>query len=195
MTMRESKKKRTTKETDIDIYLNLDVFCEPSIATGIPFFDHMLFQLSIHGGFNLIIQAKGDLDVDYHHLVEDVGILLGQCFHEAIGDKKGIRRFGFALTPMDEALVEVAVDISGRPYLNYDVSINNKNIMSFDADLIYEFLYAFAMNAKITMHIIKRYGNNTHHVIEAIFKSWAIALKDAFTIGGDIIKSTKGLIE
>jgi imidazoleglycerol-phosphate dehydratase len=195
MKARESRKKRKTKETDVNIYLNLDVFSEPAISTGIPFFDHMLFQLSMHGGVGLTVQAKGDLDVDYHHLIEDVGILLGQCFYEAIGDKKGIRRFGFSLIPMDEALVEAVVDISGRPYLNYDISIKNENIMNFNTDLIFEFLYAFAMNAKITMHVIKRYGNNAHHIIEASFKSLAIALKDAFIVDGGMVKSTKGLIE
>ena len=195
MVIRESKKIRKTKETAVEIYINLDVFNEPSISTGIPFFDHMLTQLAMHGGFQVDVKAKGDLEVDYHHLVEDVGILLGQCFYEATGDKKGIARFGNSLIPMDEALAEVVIDISGRPYLQYDVVIDTESIINFNTDLIYEFLYAFAMNAKITMHIIKRYGNNAHHVIEAIFKSLAIALKDAFTIEGNVIKSTKGLIE
>ena len=195
MKVRESKKIRKTKETAVEVYLNLDVFSEPSISTGIPFFDHMLSQLSTHGEFQLGLKANGDLDVDYHHLVEDVGILLGQSFYDAIGDKAGIARFGHALIPMDEALSEAVVDISGRPYLNYDVSIKTESILNFNTDLIYEFLYAFTMNAKFTIHILLRYGENAHHIIESIFKSLAYALKGALKIEGNIIKSTKGLIE
>jgi imidazoleglycerol-phosphate dehydratase len=195
MKERESKKIRKTKETAVEIYLNLDLFNEPSISTGIPFFDHMLSQLSTHGGFQLDIKANGDLEVDYHHLVEDVGILLGQSFYDAIGDKRGIARFGYALIPMDEALSEAVVDISGRPYLYYDVPIKTKNIINFNTDLIYEFLYAFTMNAKFTIHILKKHGENSHHIIEAIFKSLAYALKGALKIEGNIVKSTKGLIE
>lgn len=195
MVIRESKKIRKTKETAVEIYINLDVFNEPSISTGIPFFDHMLTQLAMHGGFQVDVKAKGDLEVDYHHLVEDVGILLGQCFYEATGDKKGIARFGNSLIPMDEALAEVVIDISGRPYLQYDVVIDTESIINFNTDLIYEFLYAFVMNAKITMHVIKRYGENAHHIIEAIFKSLAYSLKSALKIESNTIKSTKGLIE
>jgi imidazoleglycerol-phosphate dehydratase len=195
MNNRESKKVRKTKETNVEIYVNLDTCKDPSISTGIAFLDHMLTQLSVHGCFQLDIKATGDLEVDYHHLIEDIGILLGQCFYEATGDKKGIARFGYSLIPMDEALAEVVVDISGRPYLQYDVVIGTESIMNLNTDLIYEFLYAFVINAKITAHIIKRYGKNAHHIIEAIFKALAYSLKSALKIESNTIKSTKGLIE
>jgi imidazoleglycerol-phosphate dehydratase len=155
----------------------------------------MLTELSVHGCFQFDIKATGDLVVDYHHLIEDIGILLGQWFYEATGDKKGIARFGYSLIPMDEALAEVVVDISGRPYLQYDVVIGTESIMNLNTDLIYEFLYAFVINAKITAHIIKRYGKNAHHIIEAIFKALAYSLKSALKIESNTIKSTKGMIE
>jgi imidazoleglycerol-phosphate dehydratase len=193
--MRESKKIRKTRETSVEIYLNLDDAKESTIKTGIPFFDHMLMQFAIHGNFYTSISATGDLEVDYHHLVEDVGIVLGQCFYEALGNKKGIARFGYALIPMDEALAEVAVDISGRPFLHYDVSLDTESLINFNTDLTYEFLYAFAMNAKLTLHVIKKHGKNAHHIIESIFKALAYAIKNAIVIENKIVKSTKGLIE
>jgi imidazoleglycerol-phosphate dehydratase len=185
---------RATKETDIKLKLNLDGG-DININTGVGFFDHMLTLFAHHGGFGLTVAAKGDTHIDDHHTVEDIGISLGKIFHEALGDKIGIARYGQCLLPMDEALVETAVDISGRSYLHIDAPFRNPKIGNFDTELVEEFFQAFASNAKITLHINLRYGKNEHHIAEAIFKSVARALRAAVKVESGILNSTKGIIE
>ena len=170
---------RKTKETEINVQLNLDGAGEYEISTGIAFFDHMLESFAKHGAFDLRINAKGDLDVDTHHTVEDVGITLGQALREALGTAAGIRRYGAVVLPMSEAKVEVALDISNRPYFVYRVELQNNRIGSFDASLAEDFLYAFSQNAGIDLHVDLCYGKNPHHVVEAIFKGFARALRAA----------------
>lgn len=186
--------KRETKETQINLNLNLDGKGEVEVATGIPFLDHMLDLLAKHALFDLHLQAKGDLEVDAHHTVEDVGICLGQAFRKCLGQKQGIRRFGFAILPMDEALSMVAVDISGRAYLVYDVELPQEVIGNFDVSLAHEFFHAFVNHAAITVHIKLLNGSNAHHMIEAIFKGLAKALDMAVVV--DLrradVPSTKG---
>jgi len=194
MTVRISEQHRTTKETTIDLVLDVDGGGSASASTGIPFFDHMLEQLGKHGGFDLRIEAKGDLEVDTHHTVEDVGIVLGTALKEALGDKAGVRRFASALVPLDEALVQVALDLSGRPFLVYEVDPVAEWIGTFDPQLTEEFWRAFAFGAGITLHITSLAGKNGHHVIEASFKGVARALRDAVTIEGTSVPSTKGTL-
>lgn len=187
---------RTTKETTIEVSLDLDGG-EVSNSTGIAFFDHMLDQIGRHGGFGLVVKADGDLDVDTHHTVEDVGIALGHCMREALGDKAGIRRYSSAACPLDEALVEVTLDLSGRPYLHYEIDVAGEVIWGnppFDPQLCEEFLRAFITAAGITMHAVMERGRNSHHIVEALFKSLARALSDAVRIEGDAIPSTKGVL-
>lgn len=191
---REFKGSRNTKETQIDISLNLEKY-EYSISTGIGFFDHMLELFAHHGSFGLEIKASGDTHIDFHHTVEDTGILLGQAFYNAAGDKKGIKRYGFFKVPMDEALVECVIDFGGRPYFSYGLEFNTDKCGDFDMELIEEFFRAFVNNAKINLHIIMYKGGNSHHVSEAAFKSFARALKEALTIENDRLMSTKGIIE
>jgi imidazoleglycerol-phosphate dehydratase len=162
--------------------LDLDGSGQYSVSTGIPFFDHMLESFGRHGLFDLEIEAKGDVDVDLHHTVEDVGISLGQAFREALGSATGIRRFGTCLLPMAESKVEVAVDVSNRPYLVYQLALDNSRIGSFDASLTEDFMYAFSQSAGLDLHIEKRYGKSPHHVVEATFKGVARALRDAVAI-------------
>ncbi len=176
---RSATLERKTRETNVRVEIDLDGRGEYEIATGIPFFDHMLESFAKHGLFDLRITAKGDLQVDTHHTVEDVGIALGEALREALGNAAGIRRFGSALLPMSEAKVEVSVDVSNRAYLVYRVELANDRIGSFDASLTQDFLYAFAQNARIDLHVELRYGKNPHHVVEAIFKGTARALRDA----------------
>ena len=176
---RSAALERKTRETDVRVEIDLDGSGEYEIATGIPFFDHMLESFAKHGLFDLRITAKGDLEVDTHHTVEDVGIALGEALREALGNAAGIRRFGSALLPMSEAKVEVSVDVSNRAYLVYRVELANDRIGSFDASLTQDFLYAFAQNAGLDLHVELRYGKNPHHVVEAIFKGTARALRDA----------------
>lgn len=186
---------RTTTETDIALTLCLDGTGKADIATGIGFLDHMLTALARHGMFDLTIRAKGDLHIDFHHTTEDVGIVLGRAFAQALGEKRGIRRFGQALVPMDEALAEAAVDISGRGLLVWDVSFERPKIGEMDTELFEEFFRAFASNAALTLHITRRAGHNAHHVAEACFKSAARALRMATEADprvGDAIPSTKG---
>jgi imidazoleglycerol-phosphate dehydratase len=186
---------RTTSETDIALTLCLDGSGKADIATGIGFLDHMLTALARHGLFDLKIRAKGDLHIDFHHTTEDVGIVLGRAFTQALGEKRGIRRFGQALVPMDEALAEAAVDISGRGLLVWNVSFERPKIGEMDTELFEEFFRAFASNAALTLHITRRAGHNTHHVAEACFKSAARALRMAVEPdprAGDTIPSTKG---
>lgn len=191
--MRTSEIIRTTKETDITASLCVDGG-EVKVDTGIGFFDHMLCAFAVHGGFGLNLKAKGDLNVDGHHTVEDTGIVLGKAFSEALGDKSGINRYGSFYIPMDEALAFCAVDISGRPYLVYEDKFENQKIGDFDACLVEEFLRAFAMNAGITLHIKVVYGKNAHHMAEAIFKALAHAMKEACKVNGTEVLSTKGVL-
>jgi imidazoleglycerol-phosphate dehydratase len=168
---------RKTKETEISVELDLDGTGEYDISTGIPFFDHMLESFTRHGLFDLRLRAKGDLDVDTHHTIEDVGIVLGQAVREALGTTEGIRRYGFFVLPMAEAKVDVAVDVSNRPYLVYRVECNNDRIENFDVSLTEDFLYAFSQNAGLDLHVELRYGKSPHHIVEAIFKGLARALR------------------
>jgi imidazoleglycerol-phosphate dehydratase len=194
MSARTSEQHRTTKETTIELVLDVDGGGSASASTGIPFFDHMLEQLGKHGGFDLRIEASGDLDVDLHHTVEDVGIVLGTALKEALGDKAGVRRFASSLVPLDEALVQVALDLSSRPFLVYEVDPVAEWIGTFDPQLAEEFWRAFAFGAGITLHIRSLSGRNGHHVIEASFKGVARALRDAVKIEGTSVPSTKGTL-
>jgi imidazoleglycerol-phosphate dehydratase len=194
---RVATRSRHTKETNIDVHLDVDGAGEVTVGTGLPFFDHMLSQLGRHGGFDLIVKAHGDLAVDAHHTVEDTGILLGESFREALGDKAGVRRFASGLFPLDEALVEVAVDLSGRAYCVYDVEIGEVLPLGtppFDPQLAEHFWEAFAMNAGITLHVRLRSGKNTHHIVEACFKGIARCLRDAVRVEGVGVPSTKGVL-
>ncbi len=191
---RSSEQQRTTKETTIELSLVVDGRGSASASTGIPFFDHMLEQLGKHGGFDLRIVASGDLEVDLHHTVEDVGIVLGTALKEALGDKAGVRRFASSLVPLDEALVQVALDLSGRPFLVYEVDPVAEWIGTFDPQLAEEFWRAFAFGAGITLHIRSISGRNGHHVIEASFKGVARALRDAVRVEGSGVPSTKGTL-
>ncbi len=194
MSIRSSSQERTTAETSIGIDLVVDGTGRIEIETGIPFFDHMLTQLAKHGGFDLSLRAKGDLDVDLHHTVEDVGITLGTALREALGDKAGVRRFANALVPLDEALVQVALDLSGRPFLAYDVDPVAEWIGTFDPQLAEEFWKGFVDGARITLHLRSLSGRNGHHVIEASFKGAARALRDAVRVEGTGVPSTKGVL-
>jgi imidazoleglycerol-phosphate dehydratase len=189
---RTSVQHRATKETTIDLTLAVDGRGDASASTGIPFFDHMLEQLGKHGGFDLSITAVGDLEIDLHHTVEDVGIVLGTALKEALGDKAGVRRFASALVPLDEALVQVALDLSGRPFIVYDVDPVAEWIGTFDPQLCEEFWRAFSFATGITLHIRSLSGRNGHHVIEASFKGVARALRDAVKVEGEGVPSTKG---
>jgi imidazoleglycerol-phosphate dehydratase len=188
---------RATSETDISLTLDLDGTGKADIGTGIGFLDHMLTALARHGMFDLAIRAKGDLHIDFHHTTEDVGIVLGQAFYRALGDKRGIRRFGHAMVPMDETLAEAAVDISGRPFLAWDVPFQRPKIGEMDTELFEEFFRALAFNALVTLHVTRRAGHNAHHVAEACFKATARALRMATEMdprAGDSIPSTKGAL-
>ncbi len=192
---RFASRERRTKETVIDLEIDVDGTGIVEVSTGVPFFDHMLSQLGRHGGFDLRIHAEGDLEIDAHHTVEDVGIALGEALAEALGDKAGVRRFASSSVPLDEALVEVALDLSGRPYLHYEVEFPGERILSdppFDPQLIEEFWRAFVVASAITLHITKRRGKNTHHIIEATFKGVAHSLRNAVRIEGSGVPSTKG---
>lgn len=185
---------RTTKETVVNVKLNLDGNGNNEISTGIGFFDHMLTALAVHSGIDMTIKVKGDLYVDGHHTVEDTGIVIGQAFKEAIGDLKGIARYGTAFIPMDEALGFACLDISNRPFLVFNVNYSQEHIGEYDTCLTEEFFRAFAFNAGITLHIKSEYGKNSHHIIEAVFKAAAHALKIAKTYNDGNILSTKGVL-
>ena len=189
---RSSEQRRTTKETTVELDLEVDGSGSASASTGIPFFDHMLEQLGKHGGFDLTIRADGDLEIDTHHTIEDTGIVLGTALKDALGDKVGVRRFASGLFPLDEALVQVALDLSGRPYLTYDVDPVSEWIGTFDPQLAEEFWRAFVQAAGITLHLQSLSGRNGHHVIEASFKGVARCLRDAVRVEGDALPSTKG---
>ena len=187
--------KRVTKETDITLTLNLDGKGTGTIKSGIPFLDHMLTLFAVHGGFNLDVQARGDVDVDDHHTVEDVGIVLGQAVSKALDDRKGINRYGEATLPMDEALAGIYLDLSNRPYLCYEVTFPAQKTGSFDLELIEEFFRAVAFNGGITLHIHKLCGKNGHHIAEAIFKGFARALRRAVERNADgSLPSSKGVL-
>ena len=192
---RTGKVSRKTKETDIEIALALEPG-EASVSTGVPFFDHMLEQIARHGGMTLTARAKGDLHIDAHHTVEDVGIGLGEALRQAIADKAGLARYGHAVVPLDEALAEVVVDLSGRPHLTFNAGLpkGKKFIGAFDVDLTEDFLQALVNHARITVHVNVRYGRNLHHVVEAIFKATARALRAATAREGTALPSTKGLL-
>ena len=191
---RKATVKRKTKETDIAVNLDIDGSGQAAIETGIPFFNHMLDAFSRHGFFNVDIKAKGDLEVDFHHTVEDVGLALGQAFKDALGDKHGIRRFGEASCPLDETLAKVVVDLSGRPYFSYNVKIRPGRVGDFDTDLPHEFFAAFSNQLGMNLHIDVPRGENPHHIIEACFKAFARALDFATQIDPRVqgVLSTKG---
>jgi imidazoleglycerol-phosphate dehydratase len=193
--MREATVTRTTKETDVRVELRLDGVGTVEADSGLPFFDHMLKQLGTHARWDLVVSAKGDLDVDGHHTVEDVGLTLGQALAEALGDKRGIRRFGSITVPLDEAAVEVAVDLSGRPFVVHDVDIPAEMIGAFDTGLVEDFVRAFATAASMTVHVRLKAGRSPHHVVEAEFKAMAKALNDACAqTGSGAAPSTKGTL-
>ena len=195
--MRIARHIRTTAETDITLSLQLDGTGLSTVATGVGFFDHMLTAFARHGGFDLEVHARGDLHIDSHHTVEDVGIVLGSALREALGDKRGIARFGQCLLPMDEALAEAAVDLSGRAFLGWNVAFERPMLGSMDTQLVEEFFRALAGNALITLHVTRRAGSNAHHVAEACFKAVARALRMAVAIdprSGGAIPSTKGAL-
>ncbi len=184
---------RKTKETDIAVSLNLEGGAV-TVNTGIGFFDHMLTALGFYAGFGLELTAKGDLNVDGHHTVEDVGIVLGQALSQALGDKAGITRFGTAFVPMDEALARVVLDISARPYLVCDAAMPQERVGDYDSCLTEEFLRALAVHSGLTLHVKALYGSNAHHITEAIFKALGLALKQAVAVAGQGVTSTKGML-
>lgn len=190
--MRTASTSRKTKETQIELSLNLDGHAQNDIQTGIGFFDHMLNSFATHAGFDLQVHVQGDLEVDGHHTVEDTGIVLGDTFAKAIGDKSGIARYGSFYVPMDEALAFCSLDISGRPFLVFDAPLEQGQIGSFDACLTEEFMRAFAVHAGITLHLRILYGKNAHHMTEGLFKALAHALRIACAKTGDGVLSTKG---
>ena len=192
--MRSSEIKRKTKETDIEVFVDLDGSGKVDIDTGIGFFDHMLTAFGVHSGIDLKVKCVGDLYVDAHHSVEDTGICIGKAFAEALGDKGGIARYGSAYVPMDEALSFCSLDISGRPFLVFKAEFHDDRCGQYDTCLTEEFFRAFAFNAGITLHVREEYGNNDHHIIEAMFKAVAHALKDAVAETGKGVLSTKGVL-
>ena len=192
--MRKAARERNTKETKIKAEINLDGRGESNVNTGIGFFDHMLTLFAFHSGFDLQLYAKGDLEVCDHHTVEDCGIILGEIVKEALGDKRGIERYGSFNLPMDETLANVTLDISGRSYLVYNCELKRDTIGTFSCEMVEEFLRAFAFNAGITLHVNVYYGSNDHHKVEAIFKALGRALRIACKVTGDALPSTKGLL-
>jgi imidazoleglycerol-phosphate dehydratase len=192
--VRRATVSRVTKEVEVEVALVVDGSGEASAETGIPFFDHMLEQLGKHAGFDLTVHTKGDLEVDAHHTVEDTGIAIGEALAEALGDKRGISRFGHAVVPLDEALLEVALDLSARPFLAHDVDAKAELIGSFDTRLDAEFIRAFAQAAGATIHVRMLAGTNPHHIVEAQFKALARALRAACARTGGGIPSTKGTL-
>ena len=196
MAKRKAEIKRLTGETNIALSLNIDGQGKGKIKTGVPFFSHMLELFAKHGVFDLKLSAKGDIEVDYHHTVEDVGICLGLAFKKALGKKAGINRYGEARVPMDESLSEVIIDVSGRPHLTYNVAISKKKFVDFDVEVVKEFFEAFTLNAGITMHVNLIRGQNMHHIIESIFKAFAVALSKACEISPRKkgTPSTKGVL-
>ena len=194
MQKRSAKTHRQTKETDVELQLNLDGVGKYEIDTGVGFLDHMLTHLSKHGKIDLVVKAKGDLDVDAHHTVEDIAICLGECLTEALGDKKGIARYGHSSVPMEDAMANISIDLSGRPSCVYNVEYRTGKIGDFDVECLEEMLRSFSNNGKFNLHINVPYGINSHHIAEAIFKALGQALAEAVKIVGTDIPSTKGTL-
>ncbi|MAK44392.1 MULTISPECIES: imidazoleglycerol-phosphate dehydratase HisB [Spongiibacter] len=197
MTERKASISRNTLETQITVSVNLDGTGQSSFETGVPFLDHMMDQIARHGMIDLAVQAKGDLHIDDHHTVEDIGITMGQAFAEAVGDKKGITRYGHAYVPLDEALSRVVIDFSGRPGLEYHVPYTRASVGGFDVDLFSEFFHGFINHAKVTLHIDNLRGTNTHHQAETVFKAFGRALRMALSVDermAGITPSTKGCL-
>jgi imidazoleglycerol-phosphate dehydratase len=194
--VRKTEIERKTNETDIRIKLKISGAGTHDISSGISFFDHMLSLFAVHGFFDLSVFAKGDLEVDFHHTVEDVGLVLGDAFAEALGDRKGIRRYGYAVTPMDDALTAVSIDLSNRPFLVYNVPLDGSTGRHFDCDLAREFFRAFSTRAGMNLHINVSYGQNEHHIIESIFKSTGRAMDQATSFDDRIkdVRSSKGTL-
>ncbi|MEC2215504.1 MULTISPECIES: imidazoleglycerol-phosphate dehydratase HisB [Bacillus amyloliquefaciens group] len=194
--MRKAERARTTNETDIKLAFEIDGEGKADISTDVPFMTHMLDLFTKHGQFNLMVDAKGDTEIDDHHTTEDIGICLGQAFLEALGDKKGIKRYGSALVPMDEALAQVAVDLSNRPHLEMRAAFPQAKVGTFDTELVHEFLWKLALEARMNLHVIVHYGTNTHHMIEAVFKALGRALDEASSIDPRVkgVPSTKGML-
>jgi len=193
---RRAQVSRTTKETDVVVEIALDGRGTAAVDTGIPFLNHMLDSLARHGFFDLVVRARGDLEVDQHHTVEDVGLALGQALREALGDKTGIRRFGDAICPLDEALVQAVVDLSGRPFLAYNLDIQQARVGDFDTELVHDFMLAFTNQAAMNLHLTQAQGRNPHHIIEAAFKALARALDQATQVDPRVegVPSTKGAL-
>ncbi|MDQ0220024.1 imidazoleglycerol-phosphate dehydratase HisB [Peribacillus cavernae] len=187
---------RNTNETNIKLDFSIDGEGTSSIETGVPFMTHMLDLFTKHGHFDMTVDAKGDIEVDGHHTTEDIGICLGQALVKALGDKKGIRRYGNAFVPMDEALAQVVVDLSNRPHLEFRASFPSQKVGCFDTELVHEFLWKLALEARMNLHVIVHYGQNTHHMIEAVFKALGRALDEATSIDPRVkgIPSTKGML-
>lgn len=193
---RSSQVSRKTNETDIKLSFGVDGTGQTKIDTDVPFLNHMLDLFTKHGQFDLEVKAKGDIEIDDHHTVEDIGICLGQVFREALGDKKGIKRYASVFIPMDEALAQVVVDISNRPHFEYRAEYPSSRVGSFDVELVHEFLWKLALEARITLHVIVHYGKNTHHMVEAVFKALGRALDEATSIDPRVtgVPSTKGVL-
>lgn len=196
-TVRMAHVQRNTHETSIQLTFQVDGSGESKLNTGVPFLEHMLHLFAKHGHFDLMIQAKGDIEIDDHHTVEDIAITLGKALYQALGDKSGIRRYGHAMVPMDEALAQVVIDLSGRPHLEFRANFPRQQVGTFDTELVHEFFWKFALEAKMTLHVIVHYGQNTHHMIEACFKALGRALDEATQIDPRIegVLSTKGVLE
>ena len=196
--LRQAEIHRKTNETEISVFLDIDGSGKSNIDTGVPFLDHMLHQISSHGLFDLNIKAIGDTEIDDHHTNEDVGIALGKAFSESLGDRKGINRFGHFLAPLDEALIQITLDCSGRPHLSYNLKIQSSKIGSYDTELVREFFIAFVNNSGITLHINQIQGVNAHHIVEATFKAFSRAMRMATEIDNrrsETIPSSKGMLE
>ncbi|SDH20882.1 imidazoleglycerol-phosphate dehydratase [Alteribacillus persepolensis] len=196
MVERKSQIERKTGETHVQLEMNIDGEGNSQIETNVPFITHMLELFTKHGHFDLTVDAKGDTEVDDHHTTEDIGICLGQVFNEALGDKKGIRRYGNSFVPMDETLAQVVVDLSNRPHLECRAEFPSQKVGTFDTELVHEFLWKFALEARMNLHVIVHYGQNTHHIIEAIFKAMARALDEAAQHDERVkgVPSTKGML-
>ncbi|MEW9669466.1 imidazoleglycerol-phosphate dehydratase HisB [Ammoniphilus sp. 3BR4] len=194
--MRSSEIHRKTNETDIQLSFNIDGEGKTEIDTGVPFLNHMLDLFTKHGQFDLAVKAVGDIDIDYHHTVEDIAICLGQVLREALGDKKGIKRYGNSFVPMDETLAQVVIDLSNRPHLEYRAQYPSQQVGQFPTELVHEFMWKLALEARMNLHIILHYGMNTHHMIEAIFKALGRALDEATSIDPRVkgVPSTKGML-
>lgn len=193
---RTASVKRKTGETNIELSFGIDGTGNIELKTDVPFLNHMLDLFAQHGKFDLNVKAQGDIEIDDHHTVEDIGICLGQCVNKAVGDKIGIQRYASVFVPMDEALVQVVLDLSNRPHLEYRAEYPSENVGTFSTELVHEFLWKFALEARMTLHVIVHYGKNTHHMIEAIFKALGRALDEATLIDPRVkgVPSTKGLL-